>query len=640
MSRRLSIGAQIFGGFLVVVALTALVGGLSIFRLDETAQIYERVGLERADLARTAEAARGAFLLEIAAVQRYIASGGDEARLDPDFSLARLSLSRELKSLRESAETDEGRRTLTDIISLEATYAEMVRSAAQVPAPNRAAALRSLDEAGKPLRQRLEDLLADLILQKLKIIEEERAQAASAVAATRAALLVAFAVTVLSGLVLATALTRSFTTRIGHYLGFVGRIAGGDLAARTPVRGNDELTVLGHSLNEMAAVRHELLGQLQALNAELEQRVVERTAQLEGAVRELEEQVRERMRAEEEAARARDEALEASRAKSTFLANMSHELRTPLNAIIGYSEMLQAVESEYGKGSRFTARLPAVVGERKPEAEAAAESAVAPAMPIEGVPAGAATVLVIDDDPVARDLMTRHLTREGYRVATAAGGEEGLRRARELRPSAITLDVMMPRIDGWTVLAALKADRDLADIPVVMMTMVDDQNRGYALGATDYVVKPIDRNRLAAVLRKHQQAGTSQSVLVVDDDAVTRLIMRRLLEQAQWTVVEAENGRVGLERVAESRPALILLDLVMPEMDGIEFVTDLRKREEWRAIPVVVVSAKELTPEDHQRLDGHVEKILQKEAYTREELLREVGDLVAADLRRPAVVSA
>ncbi|MBI1930533.1 response regulator [Candidatus Poribacteria bacterium] len=166
-----------------------------------------------------------------------------------------------------------------------------------------------------------------------------------------------------------------------------------------------------------------------------------------------------------------------------------------------------------------------------------------------------------------------------------------------------------------------------------MLTMVDEKNMGYALGASDYMIKPIDRNRLAAILKKYQRERSSRPVLVVEDDDATREMMRRMLEKAGWTVTEAENGRVALSRVAENRPGLILLDLMMPEMDGFQFVEALRKQEEWRSIPIVIVTAKEMTQEDRLRLNGYVEQIVQKGAHNGEELLAEVRDVVRACVR-------
>ena len=283
------------------------------------------------------------------------------------------------------------------------------------------------------------------------------------------------------------------------------------------------------------------------------------------------------------------------------------------------------VESALGQGSTFTIRLPAAVTDPK--------AAVAPrveALPASALPAGTPTVLVIDDDSTVHDLMQRFLHREGLRMATATSGEEGLRLARALRPAAITLDVMMPGMDGWAILTALKADPLLADIPVIMLTIVDDKNLGYALGAADYLTKPVDWDRLAAILQKYRCAHPPCTVLVVEDDADTRDMLQRLLTRENWAVTEATNGRVALERMAESQPELILLDLMMPEMDGFAFLEALRQQDAWRSIPVVVVTAIDLTPEDRQRLNGYVEQILQKGAYSREELLHEIYHLVAA----------
>ena len=281
------------------------------------------------------------------------------------------------------------------------------------------------------------------------------------------------------------------------------------------------------------------------------------------------------------------------------------------------------VHSTPGAGSTFTMRLPAVVAE--------ANADPAPVASASGEPQAAGTVLVIDDDATVRDLMQRFLVKEGFRVVRAPGGEQGVRLAREIRPDAITLDVMMPGMDGWAVLSALKADPDLADIPVIMLTIVDDKNLGYALGASDYLTKPLDRERLLSVLNKYRRDAP---VLVVDDDATLRELLRRILEGAGYTVVEAENGRVALERLRAVSPGVILLDLMMPEMDGFDVVAEVRRHEAWRAIPIIVVTAKELTAEDRQRLNGYVERILEKGAYNRDTLLGEVRDLVAACVAR------
>ncbi len=281
------------------------------------------------------------------------------------------------------------------------------------------------------------------------------------------------------------------------------------------------------------------------------------------------------------------------------------------------------VSSAAGKGSVFSVRLPARAGQAVDErADLDQGPASRPS------PRHAQHVLVIDDDPAVRDLLMRHLGKEGHTVTLAAGGSEGLRLARELRPDVITLDVIMPGTDGWAVLSALKDDDALKDIPVVMLTITDDRKMGYALGVSDYLTKPVDRDKLSAVLRRYQKQGPSHMALVVEDDPMTRDVMRRMLEKEGWAVAEAVNGRRGLEEVALSAPDLILLDLMMPEMDGFQLVAELAKHEAWRDIPVIVVTAKDLTVEDRLRLNGHVEMVLQKGSYRREELLASIETLV------------
>jgi hypothetical protein len=282
-----------------------------------------------------------------------------------------------------------------------------------------------------------------------------------------------------------------------------------------------------------------------------------------------------------------------------------------------------AVESEVGKGSTFTIRLPAEVLEAVEPDTTTPEPAESDPLP-EG-----SCVLVIDDDPASRDLIRRSLERDGHRVAIASGGDEGLRLARELKPLLITLDILMPGKDGWNVLRELKADSQLRDIPVVMISMVDGSEMGFALGATDYLAKPIDREHLRALLRRHGVTPSTGQVLVVDDDADTRGQLRRILEKEGYGVAEAAHGREALDRVRERLPDLILLDLMMPVMDGFEFTSELRKVEAWREVPVIVCTAKDLTAEERARLSGVVEGILQKNACGVEELMGQVRRILA-----------
>jgi Amt family ammonium transporter len=284
------------------------------------------------------------------------------------------------------------------------------------------------------------------------------------------------------------------------------------------------------------------------------------------------------------------------------------------------------VASVPGVGSTFTVTLPA--GHPGPEEERAEPS------PRRATPA---TVLVIDDDPTARELVERTLAREGLVVVTAASGAEGLALARARRPMVITLDVMMPDLDGWSVLSQLKADPELADIPVVMLTMVDDKQRGFALGAAEYLTKPVERDRLIGVVQGVYEAagrGAAPYILVVEDDQTTRTMLRRMLEREGWETEEADNGEAALGRIAERRPDLILLDLMMPRMDGFEVISALRSTSLWRSVPIVVLTAMDLSAADRLRLNGYVEKVLQKGAYEHDELLSDVRELVLGFVKR------
>ena len=284
------------------------------------------------------------------------------------------------------------------------------------------------------------------------------------------------------------------------------------------------------------------------------------------------------------------------------------------------------VHSTLGQGSTFTIRLPAEVaplrpGEVPPVESPAPEPSPGPRVPNAGGCSG--RVLVVDDDPSVQDLLARYLTREGFEVFTASSGVEALEKARSLAPTAITLDVMMPEMDGWAVLGALKADPVTAGVPVIMVTIVNDLQQGFALGATEYLTKPVDREHLVALLRKHRHRRDF-GALVVDDEFSMREILRRVLEREGCAVAEAANGIEALRRVDERLPDLILLDLMMPEMDGFQFLDELRSREQGRGVPVVVVTAKDLTEEERERLSNRVQLIMQKGAMSGEDLLAAV----------------
>jgi len=290
------------------------------------------------------------------------------------------------------------------------------------------------------------------------------------------------------------------------------------------------------------------------------------------------------------------------------------------------------VHSVPGEGSVFTIKLPGTVTElvsEPPPFEERREQVPADVFSdAEPLPAVRTAVLVIDDDPLQRDLMQRYLRKEGFTVCTASGGAQGLRLARQLLPAAITLDVMMPDIDGWSVLEALKADSMLCDIPVIMLTMVDDPERGFTLGASEYATKPVNRRHLSRILKKYTCLNPPCPVLVIDDEASSRALTRAILEKEGRVVTEACNGIEALRAMEKERPSLIFLDLTMPEMDGFAFAAEVRRHPEWRSIPIVVMTAQDLTNEDRRRLNGHVEKILHKDNDSRASLLEQVRDLV------------
>ena len=293
-----------------------------------------------------------------------------------------------------------------------------------------------------------------------------------------------------------------------------------------------------------------------------------------------------------------------------------------------------SLESEAGKGSTFTIRLPLNL-------QLPAESSGNLTMETPGEEATTPltsrknTVLIVDDDPAIRDILTRVLIAEGMRPVTASNGAEGLKRARELKPELIILDILMPKVDGWSVLSALKADDELCDIPVVIQSVSDDRDLGYMLGATDYLVKPVGRKKLVGLLQKYVSLDHT-TVLVIDDDEGTRRSLESNLTSEGWTVLQATNGREGLEHLEKAIPEVILLDLMMPVMDGFEFLEEMRSHSKWAAVPVVVLTSKDLTKKELGILSGSVRKILAKGSLGKEPFLEEVRKAATAATAKAA----
>jgi CheY-like chemotaxis protein len=181
---------------------------------------------------------------------------------------------------------------------------------------------------------------------------------------------------------------------------------------------------------------------------------------------------------------------------------------------------------------------------------------------------------------------------------------------------------MMPGRDGWSVLRELKDDPDLRDIPVVMVSMIDDNRMGCALGAVDHLTKPVDRNKLKALVKRYSNKGRA---LVVEDEDTARDIVARALTSIGWEAVEAENGSVGVEKFSDGDFDLIILDIMMPVMDGFGFIRELRLTEKGRSVPVVVLTSKDLTKAELKELNGNVEEIFLKEETNIEELVLEIG---------------
>jgi CheY-like chemotaxis protein len=275
------------------------------------------------------------------------------------------------------------------------------------------------------------------------------------------------------------------------------------------------------------------------------------------------------------------------------------------------------VNSEFGIGSTFLLSLPKKTPRINIQSDEENDTVLK----------GSGIVLVIDDDAVARESLKVDLSQLGYAVAVAADGLEGLKLANKLRPDAILLDVQMPDMDGWRILSMIKSDSLLGQIPVIMISM--EEQSGYAMKPTDYMTKPLRRDELTTVLEKYHIGDNSDNlVMLVDDEEGHRLTMATILEMKGLNVFQAENGQVALEHLERKKPSLILLDLLMPVMNGFEFINHLKAKEKWCSIPVIVLTSKELSAEEQARLNNSVESILNKKVYNQEKLVWQIHGLI------------
>ncbi|WP_353571711.1 response regulator [Candidatus Albibeggiatoa sp. nov. BB20] len=276
-------------------------------------------------------------------------------------------------------------------------------------------------------------------------------------------------------------------------------------------------------------------------------------------------------------------------------------------------------ESEHDKGTTFFVQTPIHYEELEKKLETQ-----------HNILNGANRVLVIDDDASVREYLHYQLTQLGHQVLTAASGEQGLKLAYQYSPDVIILDVMMPEMDGWTVLSMLKVDDELSNIPVIIISMLEQQNVGFSLGAAEYLVKPINSKHLKQLLSKyyveHQEEYT---VFVVDDDKLAQSMLEALIQKEGGNVVCAGNGYEALDLLEKQIPNLILLDLLMPKMDGFEFLSRIRQNRIWHNIPVIVLTAKDLTAEERVQLNDQAKIVFMKDYYQKEDLLDEVQHLIA-----------
>ncbi len=291
-----------------------------------------------------------------------------------------------------------------------------------------------------------------------------------------------------------------------------------------------------------------------------------------------------------------------------------------------------SVESVEGQGSTFTLSLPLIVQEhiKKQEPEHPSNTSSYHALPS----SSDKTVLIIDDNVMSSALVQNTVEKSGYHTVIAHTGIEGLKLAQECSPQLIVLDALLSDIKGWQVLAELKSNPSTAHVPIFMMSIENTGDNGYSLGASGYLIKPIEANALQRMLKKFTPHINNEQALVLlaEDDPNTRDMLERQLGKAGWRVAQANNGQAALEMLKLEVPDLVLTDLMMPEVDGFQLIDAMRQTPEWRNIPVIVLTAKDLTPNEQQHLQHRVSHVFEKGAYNREALLNELHHAINASL--------
>ena len=277
-----------------------------------------------------------------------------------------------------------------------------------------------------------------------------------------------------------------------------------------------------------------------------------------------------------------------------------------------------SVNSELGKGTTFKVTIQDIEVEKTSGVDAEDLESLNRQAALVSKKDGKSTILVIDDDPTIRDLMTRHLEKNNFSVLQALDGAQGIKMAREYKPDAITLDILMPEMDGWSVLRTLKADKQVSDIPVVMASIIDEKKKGFSLGAADYLSKPVERDRLIGSISKLLGGNTGKVILIVEDNDDLRFTVKEALTSAEYIVLEASNGKEALDVLnnkSNETPDLILLDLMMPKMNGFEFLEAYRKEFEKQA-PVVVITGADLDENDKKYLSSETSRVLEKSSMS------------------------